>query len=206
MWPTRHSRLNTGKNWFVLSDRFHNSGAIDVKINEFVLEKKLSLRYWHHLLFLNWIEALAFSLLKQFPSEKIEELIRFMKFLLSKAALYHYKSFIRSCIEYCVHVWTGASSCYFNMLDKLHKQVCTTVDLSLAASLESLTHRRNVASLSIFQSFYFGRYSYELVELVPFPHFPSRFTQHYNGLHYFSVTISTIIHKIFEINSNFHVK
>ena len=92
------------------------------------------------------------------------------------------------------------------MLDKLHKQVCTTVDLLFAASLESLTHRRNVASLNIFQSYYFGRYSHELVELVPFPHFPSSSTHHYIRLHYFSVTISTIIHKIFKTYSSFHVK
>ena len=36
------------------------------------------------------------------------------------------------------------------MLDKLQKQICKTVGPSLAASLEPLAHRRNVASLSFF--------------------------------------------------------
>ena len=37
---------------------------------------------------------------------------------------------------------------------------------SLAASLEPLAHRRNVASLSLFYRHYFGRCSSELAQLV----------------------------------------
>ena len=53
-------------------------------------------------------------------------------------------------------------SCYLELLDKLLKRVCRTVGPSLAASLEPLAHRRNVASLSIFYGSYFGRCSSEL--------------------------------------------
>ena len=53
-------------------------------------------------------------------------------------------------MKYCCHVWAGASSCYLELLDKLQKRTYRTVDLSLAASLEPLAHRRNVASLSLF--------------------------------------------------------
>ena len=50
-------------------------------------------------------------------------------------------------MEYCCRVWDGAPSCYLKLLDKLQKRICRTVGPSLAASLERLAHRRNVASL-----------------------------------------------------------
>ena len=90
-------------------------------------------------------------------SKKIGTLIRSMKFLSPKVALYLYKSTIRPCMEYCCHVWAGAPSCYLELLGKLQKQICRTVGPSHAASLELLAHRRNVASLSLFYRYYFGR-------------------------------------------------
>ena len=63
-------------------------------------------------------------------------------------------------MEYCCHVWAGASGCYLeNLLDKLQKHICRTVGPSLAASLEALAHRQNVARLSLFYRYYFGRCS-----------------------------------------------
>ena len=55
------------------------------------------------------------------------------------------------------------------LLDKLQKQICRTVGPLLAASLEPMAHRRNVASLSLFYRYYFGRCSSELAQLVPLP-------------------------------------
>ena len=46
--------------------------------------------------------------------------------------------------------WTGAPNCYLELFDKLQKQICRTVNSSLAVSLEPLAHRGNVASLSLF--------------------------------------------------------
>ena len=83
-------------------------------------------------------------------TKKIGALIRSMKFLSPEAAHYLYKSPIRPCMEYRCHVWAGAPSCYLELLDKLQKQICRVVGPSLAASLELLAHRRNVASLSFF--------------------------------------------------------
>ena len=57
---------------------------------------------------------------------------------------------MRPCMEYCCHVWAGAPSYYLELLDKLQKRIRRTVGASLAASLEPLAHRRNVASLSLF--------------------------------------------------------
>ena len=87
-------------------------------------------------------------------SKKIGALIRSMKFLSPEVALYLYKSTIRPCMEYCCHVWAGAPSCYLELLDKLQKRIYRTVGPSLAASLESLAHRRNVASLNLFNGYW----------------------------------------------------
>ena len=100
-------------------------------------------------------------------SKKIRALIRSIKFLSPEVALYFYKSTIRPCMEYCCHVWAGAPSCYLKLLDKQQKQICRTVGPSLAAFLEPLAHRRNVASLSLFYRYYFDKCSFELPQLVP---------------------------------------
>ena len=92
-------------------------------------------------------------------------------------------------MEYCCHVWAGAPSCYLDLLDNLQKWICRIVDPSLAASLEPLAHCRNVASLSPFYRYYFGRCSSELAQLVPLPFSQGRSTRYSDRLHDFSVTI-----------------
>ena len=82
-------------------------------------------------------------------------------------------------------VWAGACSCYLELLDKLQKQICKTVCPSLAASLEPLTHRRNVTSLNLLCRYYFGRYSFEVAELVPLPYCRGRSTRYSDCLHDF---------------------
>ena len=100
-----------------------------------------------------------------------------------------HKSTIRFCIEYWCHVWAGATSCYLETLDTLQKQLCRTVVPLLGGSLEPLAHRRNVASLSLFYRYYFGRCSSELAQLVPLPFSQGRSTRYSDRLHNFSVTI-----------------
>ena len=51
--------------------------------------------------------------------KKVGVMICSMKFLSPEVALYHYKSTIRPCMQYCCHVWTGAPSCYLELLDQL---------------------------------------------------------------------------------------
>ena len=125
-------------------------------------------------------------------SKKIGALIRSMKFLSPEVVLYLYKSTIRPCMEYCCHVWAGAPSCYLELLDKLQKRICRKVDPSLAASLEPMAHRQNVASLSLFHRYYFGRCSSELPQLVPLPYSQGRSTRYSDRLHDFSVTIPIV--------------
>ena len=130
-------------------DQANNNGSIDVKIDGSVLEEKSSFK----------IQALTFSSKLDWSSyiisivktafKKIGALIHSMKFLCPVVALYLYKSTICPCMEYCCHIWAGAPSCYLELLDKLQKRICMTVGPSLAASLESLSHCRNVANLSL---------------------------------------------------------
>ena len=122
-------------------------------------------------------------------SKKIGALIHSMKFLSPVVALYHYKSTIHPCMEYCCHVGAGAPSCYLKLLYKLQKQICRIVRPSPAASLEPLVHQ-NVASLSLFYRYDFGRCSSELVQLVPLPFSRGRSTCYSARLHNFSATIS----------------
>ena len=73
---------------------------------------------------------------------------------------------------------------------------------SLAASLESLAYRRNVASLSLFYRYYFGRCSSELARLVPLPFFRGRPSRNSDRLHDFSVNIPRCYNDV-SVNSFF---
>ena len=95
-------------------------------------------------------------------SKKIKSLIHSMKFLSPEVAPYFYKSTIQIYVEYYCHVWVRVPSCYQEFSNKLKKQICRSVSLSLVASLEPFTHCQNVASLSLFYWHYFGRCSSEL--------------------------------------------
>ena len=105
-------------------------------------------------------------------------------------------------MEYCCHVWADAPSCYLELLDKLQKQICRTVGPSLAAFLEPLAHHRNVASLSLFYRYYFGRCSSELAQLVPLLYSRGRSTRYSDRLHDFSVTIPRCYKDVY-VNSFF---
>ena len=135
---------------------------------------------------LNW-GSYIISIAKT-ASKKMGALIHSRKFLSPEVALYLQKSTIQPCTEYCCHVWAGSPSCFLNLLDKLHKQICGTVGPSLAASHEPLSHCPNVASLSLLYRYYFGRCSSELAQLVPLPYSRGR-SCYSDRLHYFSVTI-----------------
>ena len=123
-------------------------------------------------------------------SKKIGALIRSIKYLSLELVLYLHKCTKRPCMEYCCHVWAGAPSCYLELLDKLQNRIYRTIGPSLAASLEPLAHCRNVASLSLFYRYYFGRCSSELAELVPLPYSRGRSARYSDRLYDFSVTIS----------------
>ena len=110
------------------------------------LEKKLSFK----ILGLTLSSKLEMgSYIISIPKTLQGALIHSVKFLSQEVALCLYKSTIRPCMEYCFHVWAGASSCYLELFDKLQKRIYRAVGHSLAASLESLAHCGNVARLSL---------------------------------------------------------
>ena len=194
--------FNAGKTQLVSFDRSKNTGAIDVKMDESVLEEKTSFKMLG-LTFsskLDWSSYIVST--AKTASKKIGALICSMKFLSPEFALYLYKFTIQPCMEYCCHVWAGAPNCYLELLDKLQKWIYRTVGPSLAASLEPLAHRRNVASLSLFNRYYFGRYSSELAELVPLHYSRGRSTHYSDRLHDFSVTIPRCYKDVY-VNSFF---
>ena len=118
--------FNAGKTQLVSFDQSNNTGAIDVKMDGSVLEEKssfkmLGLTFSSKLDWGSYIISIAKT-----ASKKIGALIHSMKFLSLEVALYLYKSTIRPCMEYCCHVWTGAPSCYLELLDELQKRIRKT--------------------------------------------------------------------------------
>ena len=181
--------FNAGKTQLVLFDWSNNTGAIDMKMDWSVLGKKSSFK----MLGLTFSSKLDWGFyvisIAKTASKKIGASTCSMKFLSTEIALYLYKSTICICMEYCCYVWAGAPSCCWELLDKPQKRICRTVGPSLAASLEPLAYRRNVASLILFYRYYFGRCFSELDQLVPLPFSQERSTCYSDRLHDFSVTI-----------------
>ena len=194
--------FNAEKTQLISFDRSNNNGSIAVKMGGSVLEEKssfkmLGLTFSSKLDWDSYIISIAKTAFK-----KIGALIRSMKFVSPEVALYLYKSTIRPCMEYCCHIWAGAPSCYLDLLDKLQKRICRIVGPSLATSLEPLAHHQNVASLSLFYRYYFGRCSSELAQLVPLPFSQGRSTHYSERLHDFSVTIPRCYKDVY-VNSFF---
>ena len=100
------------------------------------------------------------------------------------------------------HVWAVAPSYFLELLDKLPKRICRTFGPSLAASLGPFAHRQNVASLSLFYSYYFDKCSSELAQLVPLPFCRGRSTCYSDRLHDFSVTVPRCYKDVY-VNSFF---
>ena len=141
--------FNAGKTQLASFDRSNNTDVINVKMDESVFDEKSSFKLLGLTVSskLDWgVCIISFG---KTASKKIGALIRSMKFLSPEVALYLYKSTIRPCMEYYCHVWAGIPSCYWELLDKQQKRICRTVGPSLAASLEPLAHRRNVARLRL---------------------------------------------------------
>ena len=112
--------------------------AIDVKMDRSLLEEKS----YFKMLSSNLDWGFHIISIAKTPFQETVDLICSVKFLFPKVALYVYNSNIWPCMKYCCHVWTGAPSCYLELLDKLQKRICRTIGPSLAASLEPLAHRQ----------------------------------------------------------------
>ena len=188
--------------YLVSFHQYKNTAAIDVKMDGSVLEEKSFLKMLE-LTFsskLDWGSYIIYIAKTAF--KKIGALIHSMKFVSPEVDLYFYEYTIQPCMEYGCRVWAGAPSCYLELLEKLQKRICRTVGLSIAASLEPLAHSQNIASLSLFYRYCFGRYSSELAELVSLPYSRGTSTLYSDRLHDYSVTISRCYRDV-SVNSFF---
>ena len=96
--------FNAGKTQLVSFDQSNNTGAIDVKMDESVLEQKSYFMMLGLTLSskLDW-ESYIISIAKT-ASKKIGALIHSMKFLFPEVAVYLSKSTIWPSMEYCCHI------------------------------------------------------------------------------------------------------
>ena len=129
------------------------------------LRKNHLLRYWGCLFHLNWIVALTLSLLLKCLQENC---------LLCICINFSYV------LVQNTFVLTAAPNCYLELLDKLDKivrqrQIYRTFHHLLAASLEPLAYRQNIASFSCFHRYYFAS----------FPYSRGSFTYYFHRLHSF---------------------
>ena len=129
----------------------------------------------HQLLFLTSLPRDIFNPLKAIFNEH--------RISFPEVPLHLYYLLIWTRMEYCCHYWAGIPSCYLDMLAKLQKRICRTTGPSLTTSLEPLAHLQNVASLSLFHRYHFGKCSSELAQLR------ERSTGYSDRLQYFSVII-----------------
>ena len=88
-------------------------------------------------------------------SKIVESFYRSRKYL-SPSILYLYKSQIRPTMEYCCHVWTGASQRSLSSLDSVQRRLLGLIGPDLYATLQPLSHRRNVASISLLYRYFHG--------------------------------------------------
>ena len=122
-------------------------------------------------------------------SQRIGSLYRSRKFLTPEACLHLYKSTIRPIMEYCCHLWSGAPKSHLSFLDRVQHRMKKLVGSTLYDTLQPLSQRRDVASLSLFYRYFFGRCSDSLHSSM-FPNFvASRSTRRVNSLHSLCVQV-----------------
>ena len=80
------------------------------------------------------------------------------------------KAQIRSSLEYCSHVWGSAPKSSLHLLDRVQSKAIRLINSpNLTNSLQSLSHRRLVADLSIFYRCFHGHCSQEIKNIIPDP-------------------------------------
>ena len=124
---------------------------------------------------LSWRQYLQ-SIFRQ-ASQRVGCLFRASRFLHPDTTLYLYKSTVRPIMEYCCHLWAGAPQTHLRPLDRVERRVKNLVGQVLGEQLQPLSVRRDVASLSLFYRYYFGRCSPSLSDCVPQPKSYSRSTR-----------------------------
>ena len=122
-------------------------------------------------------------------SKKLGVLFRCKQYFNSAQLFKLYTGFIRPCLEYCSHIW--GSSPYTSLLDRIESKAIRLIgDPSLTSTLDPLSLRRKVASLSLFYRYYFGHCSDELATCIPPPMARPRSTRQATFAHNYCVELS----------------
>ena len=122
-------------------------------------------------------------------SKKLGVLFRCKQYFNSDQLFKLYTGFIRPCLEYCSHIW--GSSPYTSLLDRIESKAIRLIgDPSLTSTLDPLSLRRKVASLSLFYRYYFGHCSDELATCIPPPMARPRSTRQATFAHNYCVELS----------------
>ena len=101
-------------------------------------------------------------------SRKLRVLFRCKQYFNSAQLFKFYSGFIHPCLEYCSHIW--GSSPYTFLHDRVESKAIRLIgDPSLTSTLNPLSPRCKVASLSFFYWYYFGHCSDGLAACIPPP-------------------------------------
>ena len=123
-------------------------------------------------------------------SQKLGILSRAHGYFSPSQLLTIYKSQIRPSLEYCSHVWGGAPKSSLNLLDRVQSQAIRLINNpNLTNSLQSLSHHRPVADLSIFYRYFHGHCSQEIMNIIPDPVRRVRTTRSSTHSHHFQATL-----------------
>ena len=134
----------------------------------------LGLTFSNDLTWNNYIESIA----KSAPM-KIGSLYRARNFLSPESILYLYKATIRPCLEYCCHIWSGASADCLSLLDRLQRRIVNIVGPDLCSNLQSY----------LFYKYFHGCCSDELKSLTPALKSFKRVTRFSTSAHPFTVQL-----------------
>ena len=123
-------------------------------------------------------------------SKKLGALFRCKQYLDSAQLFKLYTGFICPCLEYCSHIW--GSSPYTSLLNRVESKAIRLIgDPSLISTLDPLSLRRKVASLSLFYSYYCSHCSDELAACIPPPTARPHSTQQASLARNYHVELST---------------
>ena len=123
------------------------------------------------------------------PQKKLGVLFRCKQYFNAAQLFKLYTGFIRPCLEYCSHIW--GSTPYTSLLDRIESKAIRLIgDPSLTSTLDPLSLRRKVASLSLFYRYYSGHCSDELAACIPPPMARPRSTHQATFAHNYCVELS----------------
>ena len=136
---------------------------------------------------LNWKGHIT-SITKH-ASKRLGVLWRLRNFFSPPQLLALYKGIVRPCMEYASHIWGGST--HTALLERVESRAFRVIGSpDLTGSLQSLSGRRKVASLSLYYRYYNGHCSSELHNCIPPPLRRARATRLSTRSHNFSVQLS----------------